>query len=118
MTLLFVDFPKAFVFKHIGKMEEILLAYVHPKETVTAIMILCSKTKTKACSPDRDTDFFSIVTGILQGDTLALYFFYNLHTSNIDRYNKKKSRRRRYLAKTITDTYNANFKVLLAITPT
>ena len=27
------------------------------------------------CSPDRDIDFFDIVTGVLQGDTLALNLF-------------------------------------------
>ena len=39
-TLLFVDFSKAFDSIKRGKMEQILLAYGLPKETVTAIMIL------------------------------------------------------------------------------
>ena len=31
--------------------------------------------KVKVCSPDGDTDFFDIVTDVLEGDTLALYLF-------------------------------------------
>ena len=27
------------------------------------------------CSPDEDTEFFNFVTGVSQGDTLALYLF-------------------------------------------
>ena len=44
-TLLFVDFTKAFNSIHRGKMEQILLAYGLPKETVAAIMILYRNTK-------------------------------------------------------------------------
>ena len=32
-------------------------------------------TKVKVDSPDRDTDYFEIVTAVLQGDTLAPYLF-------------------------------------------
>ena len=56
-------------------MEQILLAYSLPKETVTAIMMLYKNMKMKVCSPDGDTDFLDIVTGVLQGDTLAPYLF-------------------------------------------
>ena len=49
-------------------MEQIVLAYGLPKETVTAITLL-SKTS------DEDTDFFDIVAGVLQGDILVLYLF-------------------------------------------
>ena len=44
-TLLFVDFTKAFDSFHRGKMEQILLAYSLPKETVEAITILYRNTK-------------------------------------------------------------------------
>ena len=44
-TLLFVDFTKAFDSIHRGKMEQILLAYGLPKETVAAIMILYRNTR-------------------------------------------------------------------------
>ena len=56
VTLLFVDFTKAFDSIHRGKMEQILLAYSLPKESVAAIMILCRNTKMKVCSPNRDTE--------------------------------------------------------------
>ena len=52
-------------------MEKILLAYGLPKETVAAIMILYRNTKVKVRSPDGDTEYFDIVAGVLQGDTLA-----------------------------------------------
>ena len=54
---------------------KILLTYDLPKETVTIIMILNKDMKTIVCSPDVDTDFFDIITGILQGDTLASFLF-------------------------------------------
>ena len=54
-TLIFVDFTKAFDSIHRGKMEQILLAYGIPKETVAAIRILYRNTKVKVRSPDGDT---------------------------------------------------------------
>ena len=74
-TILFVDFTKTFDSIHRGKMEQILLAYGIPKETVAAITILYRNTKVKVRSPDGDTDYFDIVAGVLQGDTLASYLF-------------------------------------------
>ena len=55
-------------------MEQILLAYGLPKETVTAIMMLYKNTKAKFHSPDGGTGFFDILARVLQGDTLATYF--------------------------------------------
>ena len=63
-TLLFVDFTKAFDSIHRGKMEQILLAYGLPKETVAAITILYKNTKEKVFSPDGDTEYLDIVAGI------------------------------------------------------
>ena len=85
-TLLFDDITKAFDSIHRGKMELILLAYGLHKETVAAITILYRNTKVKVRSPDGDTEYFDIVAGILQGDTLAPYLFiicldYALRTS-------------------------------------
>ena len=56
-------------------MEQIILAYGLPKETVTALMILFKNTKAMVHSSDGDTDFFDFVTGVLQGDTLVPYMF-------------------------------------------
>ena len=74
-TLLCVDFTKAFDSIHRGKMEQILLAYGLPKDTVAAITILYRNTKVKVRSPYGDTEYFDIVAGVLQGDTLAAYLF-------------------------------------------
>ena len=38
-------------------------------------MILYRNTKIKVRSPDGDTDYFDIVVGILQRDTIAPYLF-------------------------------------------
>ena len=46
-TMLFVDFTKAFDSIHRRKMEQILLAYDLPKETVAVIRILYKNTKVK-----------------------------------------------------------------------
>ena len=108
------------------KIEQILLAYGLPKETVAAIMMLYRNTKVKVCSPDGDTDYFDIVASVLQGDTLAPYLFiicldYMLRTS-IDKIKENgfkltKERSRRYPAKTITNADYAIYIVLLANAP-
>ena len=107
--LIFVEFTKAFDSLHRRKMEQILLAYGIPKETVAAITILYRNIKVKIRSPDGDTEYFDIVAGVLQGDTLAPYLFiicldYVLRTS-IDKIRENgfeltKKRSRRYPATT------------------
>ena len=52
-------------------MGEILLTYSLPKETIAAIMMLNKNTKVKVRSLDGDTDYFDIISGVLQGDTLG-----------------------------------------------
>ena len=126
-TILFVDFTKAFDSIHRGKMEQILLAYSVPKETVTAITILYRNTKMKVCSSDGDTDYFNVVAGVLQGDTQSPCLFiisldYVLRTS-IDKIKENgfeltKKRSRRYPAKTIMDADYTNDIAILANTPT
>ena len=69
VTILFLDFTKAYDSIHRGKMEQILQAYSIPKETAAAIMILYRSTKVKVCSRDRDTNYFDIVARVLPGDT-------------------------------------------------
>ena len=93
-------------------MEQILLAYGIPKETVAAITILYRNSKVEVRSLDGDTESFDIVAGVLQGDTLAPYLFiicldYMLRTS-IDKIKENgfeltKKRSKMYPAKTITD---------------
>ena len=38
-------------------------------------MMLYGNTKVKVCSPDGDTEYFDIVAGVRQGDTLVPYLF-------------------------------------------
>ena len=107
-------------------MKQILLAYGLPKETVAAITNLYRSTKVKVRSSDGDTEYFEIVAGVLQGDTLAPYLFiicldYVLRTS-IDKIRENgfeltKKRSRRYPAKTITDADYAYDIAILANTP-
>ena len=108
------------------KMEQILLAYSLPKETIAAIMILYKNTKVKVCPPDEDTDYFDIVAGALHGDALAPYLFiicldYMLRIS-LDKMKENgfkltKERSRRYPAKTITNEDYADDIALLANVP-
>ena len=110
---------------HRGKIEQILLAYGLPKETIVPIMMLYENTKVKVCSSDGDIDFFDIVAGVLQGNTLAPYLFiicldYVLQMS-IDLmkesgFTLEKARTRKYPAQTITDTDYVDDIALLANT--
>ena len=89
--------------------------------------MLYIKTKVKVRSLIRDTDYFDIVAGVLQGDTLAPYLFiicldYVFRTS-IDKikdngFELAKKRSKRYLAQTIIDADYADDIALLANTPT
>ena len=89
-------------------------------------MMLYKNTKVNLCSPDGNKDYFDILTGVLQEDTLAPYQFnicldYVLRTS-IDIIKENgfklwKERSRRYPAQTITDTDYADGLPLLANSP-
>ena len=80
----------------------------------------------KVRSPDGDTDYFDIVAGVLQGDTLAPYLFiicqdYVLRSS-IDKIKENgfeltKKRSRRYPAKTISDADYGDDIAILANAP-
>ena len=125
-TILFVDFTKVFNSIHWGKMEQILLAYGLPDETVTAIMMLYRNTKVKVRSLNGDTDYFDIVAGVLQGVKLVPYLLiiwldYVIRTF-IDKIKENgfrltKERSRRYRVKTITDADYADDIALLANAP-
>ena len=74
-VMVFIDFSKAFDSINHQKMFRILAAYDIPKRIVDAIMLLYSDIKAKIKSPDGDTDYFQILAGVMQGDTLAPYLF-------------------------------------------
>ena len=92
-------------------MEQILLAYGLPYETVAAIMMLYKIKKVKVLSPDGSIDYFDIVADMLQGNTLGTFLFiiylaYVLKTS-IDKrihngFKLTKERSRRHPEHTIT----------------
>ena len=74
-----------------------------------------------------DTNFFDVVAGVLQGDTLALYLFITfldyVYWTSIDvikenGFTLKKARSRQYSAETITDADYTDNISHLAITPT
>ena len=126
VTILFVDFTNTFDSICRKKMGQILHAYSLPKETLADIMILYRNNKVKVSSPYVDTDYFDIVGGVKQEDTLAPYLFmicldYALRTS-IDKIRENgfeltKKRSRRYPAKTITDAAYADDRAILANAP-
>ena len=141
---LFVEFLEVYVQKALGqqyylstsprlltpytekKMEQILLAYGIPKESIEDIMMLYKNTKVKVCSSGGDTDYFDIVVGVLHGDTLAPYLFiiclYNVLRTSIEKMKENslkltKERSRRYPPKTITDADHASEIALMVNTP-
>ena len=80
----------------------------------------------KVFSPDEDTDYFDIVEGVLQGDTLAPYLFiicldYELRMSidlmKENSFKLAKKRSKRYPAQTIADVDYADGIALLANSP-
>ena len=74
-VLVFVDFKKAFDSIHRGRMFKILKAYGIPEKLVKIIELMYSDTRARVLTPDGETEFFNIVAGVLQGDTLAPFLF-------------------------------------------
>ena len=70
-VITFVDFRKVFDSIHRGKLMQILKAYGIPDIIVDAINTLYEDTVAQVLSPDGDTEFFTILAGVLQGDTLT-----------------------------------------------
>ena len=85
-TILFVNFTKAFDSIHRGKMEQILLAYGPPKETIAAIMMLYKNTKVKVHSLDRRHRLlrhFSRCTARRHTSPILVYHLSRLRALNI-----------------------------------
>ena len=75
MTLIFVDFKKAFDSVDRQAMFKIPHLYGIPQEIVNTIKVLYTDTKARVLTSDGETDPFDIVSGILQGDALAPFLF-------------------------------------------
>ena len=92
-------------------MEQILEAYGIPNEIIKAIMIMYKNTQAFVRYPDGDTEFFDIIAGVLQGDTLAPYLFITVLyyvLRNVDQSKNlgstlKKQLSRRYPAEMLMD---------------
>ena len=71
-VITFIDFRKEFDTLH---RVNILTAYVIPNKLVQVIGVTYASTRARVTSPDGVTEFFDILTGVLQGDTLAPFLF-------------------------------------------
>ena len=124
--MLIVNLSLAFDFIHRGEVEQILLAFSLPKESIATIMMLYKNTEVNVPSPNEETDYFDILAGVLQRDTLAPYHFIicldNVLRMSLDKmknngFKLTKERNRSYPTQTITNADYANDIVLLANTP-
>ena len=113
LALFFVDFSKAFDSVDRDKMFEILGFYGIPPKIIDCIRVLYTGTAATILTPDGETEPFSILAGILQGDTLAPFLFiivvdYILRMSvdkiNNKGYELKPRRSSRHPAVYLTDT--------------
>ena len=74
-VMVFIDFRKAFDSVDRKYLVKILQANRIPQTIVDLIFLLHTDTRAQVITSDGMTDFFEIVVGVLQGDTLALYVF-------------------------------------------
>ena len=90
-TLLFLDFSKAFDSIHRGKMEQILLVYSLPKETVAALMMLYKNTKVRVFSPDKDRLLWYCHRWAARGhiNPIPVYYLSRLYDLNV-RFKERK----------------------------
>ena len=65
VALIFVDFSKACDSVNREKMFEILVLYGIPTETIEAIKVLYTNTRSSIITPDGETESFDILSGIL-----------------------------------------------------
>ena len=75
LAIIFIDFSKAFDSIHRERMFKILEAYGIPTSIVNAIKLIYENSSAQVLTPDGETSFFDILSGIFQGDTLAPFLF-------------------------------------------
>ena len=116
-----------YFFFFFGVKREILLFWCCQVNYSFRSLFQCTNTKVKVRFPDGDTDYFDIVVGVLQGDTVAPYLCIicldNVLRTSIDKIKENgfeltKKRSGRYPTKTITDADDADDLAILANTPT
>ena len=119
----FLDFCKVFDSIHHEKMLQILLAYGILRLIVNVIGVTYKNTTARVKSPDGNTDFFPILAGVLQGDTLASFLFivtldYAMRKAmnNAEHlgFTLEQRQSRCYPARTLTDTDFADGIALLS----
>ena len=74
-VLTFVDFKKAFDSIKRDKMIDVLLAYGILSQIIQGIKGLYLDTIAQLVTEDGNTNFFPVIAGVQQGDTLAPYLF-------------------------------------------
>ena len=74
-VITFIDFKKAFDSIRRGKMIWILETFGVPPLLLRAINSMYSKTRAKVITTNGETDWFDIIAGVLQVDTLAPFLF-------------------------------------------
>ena len=101
---------------------EMLKAYGVPVEIVHAVNMTNTNTTAQVLPPDGDTEFFEILAGVLQGNTLAPYLFIfamycttrqAVGNENNLGFTLDRSRSRRHPAKVLCDTDVADDIALL-----
>ena len=112
-VIIFVDFSKAFDSIDRSKMEQILEAYGIINVIIKAI-IMYKNTRAFVRPPDGDTEFFDIIAGVLQGDTLAPYLFIIVLDYVLRNLDQKKNLSRRYPAEMLKDADFADDLTLLS----
>ena len=75
LTMVFVDFCKAFDSINRDQMFKILEAYGIPNEIINAIKVIYKDNIAAVITPTGLTEFFRVLSGIFQGDTLAPFLF-------------------------------------------
>jgi len=75
LCAVFVDFTKAFDSVNRDRMFLILAAYGIPSAIINAIRCVYTNSKSFVSTHNGDTEAFAVNTGVLQGDTLALFRF-------------------------------------------
>ena len=123
LALIFVDFSKAFDSVDRSKMFEILKLYGIPNEIIEAIRVMYTDTSSTILTTDGETPSFSILAGILQGDTLAPFLFIivvdyvmriSVDTMSENGYQLHPRRSSRHPAQYLTDTDFADDIALLS----